>query len=138
MRIDPSGGLPEALAITLIFIGVFALLHVPLTLMVGLHRAKTGIAFFDGGDQALLRRMRAHGNFTENVPIALLAMAAAELAGLPSWALWAGGASLLAGRLLHAWAVVRLGWSLIRAHAMLLTLLPIAGFASWTLWRACA
>ena len=77
--------------VTVLFVGLFALMQVPLTIMVGFRRAQTGIHFFDGGDQALLRRMRAHGNFTETVPIVLLAMAAAEIAAIPHWALWAGG-----------------------------------------------
>src|SRR3569832_1007949 len=75
--------------VTAFFIGVFALIQVPLTVMVGYRRAQTGIQCFDGGDQTLLRRMRAHANYTETVPIVLLAMAAAELSALPHRALWA-------------------------------------------------
>jgi len=56
------------LHITLLFIGVFALIQVPLTVFVGYRRAKTGVQFFDGGDPILLRRMRAHGNYIETVP----------------------------------------------------------------------
>ena len=81
-----------SIPITVLFVGLFALIQVPLTVMVGYRRVQTGIQFFDGGDQTLLRRMRAHGNYTETVPIVLLAMAAAEITGIPSWALWAGGA----------------------------------------------
>jgi hypothetical protein len=60
-----------SIPITALFIGVFVLLQIPLTVMVGYRRARTGIQFFDGGDQTLLRRMRAHGNYTETVPIVL-------------------------------------------------------------------
>lgn len=70
--------------VTVFFVGLFALIQVPLTVMVGFRRAQTGIQFFDGGDQVLLRRMRAHANYTETVPIVLLAMAAAELTALPN------------------------------------------------------
>ncbi|TDM05716.1 MAG: hypothetical protein C4K60_13400 [Ideonella sp. MAG2] len=79
---------------TATFIGIFALLHIPFTVLVGYHRARTGIQFFDGGDDALLRKMRAHGNFTEQVPMALLAMAAAEVTGTAQWVLLLGGGSL--------------------------------------------
>lgn len=127
-----------AIPITLLFVGLFAVMHVPLTMAVGLYRAKTGIVFLDGGNETLLRRMRAQGNFTENVPIALLAMAAAELSGLPAWALWAGGGAVLAGRTLHAAAVIASGPVPMRANGMLLTLIPIAGFGLWTLWRGLA
>ncbi len=97
------------LAVTITFIGIFALIQVPLTVMVGFRRLQTGIQFLDGGDLTLLRRMRAHANFTETVPIVLLAMAAAELSGVPDWALWSGGLSLLIGRLMHAVILVTQG-----------------------------
>jgi uncharacterized protein len=75
-----------------------------------------------------MRRMRAHGNFTETVPITLLAMAAAELAGAPHWLLWVGGAVLLAGRSLQLATLVRTGWGIGRAIGMILTFVPMGGF----------
>jgi len=48
------------------------------------------------------RAVRAHGNFAENVPFALLLMALCEINGLPDWALHVFGVVLLAGRVLHA------------------------------------
>lgn len=121
---------------TTLFIGIFVLLQIPLTVMVGYRRARTGIQFFDGGDQALLRRMRAHGNYTETVPIVLIAMAAAELTGAPAWLLWGGGVSLLVGRVMHAAILVLKGWGLPRAIGMILTFVPMLGFGVWCLSRA--
>lgn len=123
---------------TAIFVGIFALAHIPFTVFVGYHRARTGIQFFDGGDAALLRKMRAHGNFTEQVPIALLAMAAAEATGAPRWALLAGGISLLIGRALHAFVVARSGWGIGRAIGMVLTMLATGWFGGNALYRALA
>ncbi|MFM2118670.1 MAG: hypothetical protein RL722_138 [Pseudomonadota bacterium] len=121
------------LPVTTLFVGLFALLQVPLTVMVGYRRAQTEIAFLDGGDVTLLRRMRAHGNFTETVPIVLLAMAFAEGSGLaPAW-LWAGACCLLAGRLLHAYWTVRHAWGGPRALGMVMTFLPMLGFGGWAL-----
>jgi uncharacterized membrane protein YecN with MAPEG domain len=99
--------------------------------MVGSHRARTGIQFFDGGDASLLRKMRAHGNFTENVPIALLAMAAAELTGAPRWVFLVGGCPLLAGRAVLAYVAARSGWGNGRAVGMVLTLFSIGWLAIW-------
>lgn len=121
--------------VTVFFVGLFALIQVPLTVMVGFRRAQTGIQFFDGGDQVLLRRMRAHANYTETVPIVLLAMAAAELTALPNWALWAGGFSLLVGRAMHAAILVARGWGIPRAIGMILTFLPMAGFGAWAAYN---
>ena len=125
----------NGIPISTLFIGTFAVLQIPLTVMVGYRRARTGIQFFDGGDQTLLRRMRAHGNYTETVPIVLLAMAAAELTGAPAWLLWAGGASLLVGRVMHAAILVLKGWGLPRAIGMILTFVPMLGFGVWCLSR---
>jgi len=86
-----------ALTVAPFFIGLFAVMQVPITVTVGYRRLQTRIAFFDGGDRTLLRRLRAHGNFTETVPSSLLAMTGAELTGAPPWLLWSGGAALLAG-----------------------------------------
>lgn len=122
--------------VTAAFVGLLALLHIPLTVMVGVHRARTGIQFHDGGDAALMRKMRAHGNFTENVPIALLALAACEATGAPRWVLLVGGGALVAGRLLHAFVVARRGWGDGRGYGMILTLFAIGWLGSVALWRA--
>jgi hypothetical protein len=127
-----------SIPITVLFIGLFAVIQVPLTVMVGYRRVQTGIQFFDGGDQTLLRRMRAHGNYTETVPIVLLAMAAAEITGIPGWALWAGGSSLLIGRLMHAAILITKGWGNPRAIGMILTFVPMVSFGVWSIYRGLA
>jgi uncharacterized membrane protein YecN with MAPEG domain len=116
------------LAITPFFIGFFAVMQVPITGMVGYRRFQTRVPFFDGGDQTLMRRMRAHGNFTETVPMGLLAMAAAELTGAPHWLLWSGGVVLVAGRLMHFATLMRSEWGIGRAIGIILTLLSMGGF----------
>jgi len=89
---------------------------VPLTFLVGLRRVQTNIQFLDGGDLTLLRRMRAHANFAETVPIVLIAMAACEMSGLISWALWMGGAKPSHGRLMHAHILITKGWGHTRGN----------------------
>jgi uncharacterized membrane protein YecN with MAPEG domain len=125
-----------ALPITTTFVGLFAILQIPMTVMVGLKRVQTGIQFMDGGNTSLLRRMRAHANYTETVPIVLLAMAASELSGLMPALLWVGGASLLMGRLLHVQTLVTKGWGNGRAAGMILTFLPMLGFGAWDIAAA--
>ncbi len=115
------------------FIGLLVLMQIPLTIFVGYYRAKTGIRFFDGGDQVLLRRMRAHGNFTETVPISLLAMAAAEFSHMPHWILLAGGVCLVLGRLMHAVTLITIAWGMTRALGMVLTMIPMVVFGLWAL-----
>jgi hypothetical protein len=124
-----------ALHVAPLFAGVFALIQVPMTIAVGYRRLRTGIQFLDEGDAVLLRRMRAHGNFTETVPITLIVMAAAEWRGAPVWLLLAGGCSLLCGRAMHYVTLLRSGFGIGRAIGMVLTFLPMTAFALCSLWR---
>ncbi|MGH6931676.1 MAG: MAPEG family protein [Dongiaceae bacterium] len=89
--------------------------------VIGLRRS-AGIGLGDGGNSVLFRRQRAHGNFAEYVPLALLLMALAELQGLPAWKLHAIGLLLVAGRPLHAFGVSREPEVIrLRAIGMILT-----------------
>ena len=69
------------LPITLTIAGAAAILHVWLSLRVSRLRRPLKIGVGDGGNEALLRRMRAHGNFAENMPIFLILLGLLELAG---------------------------------------------------------
>jgi hypothetical protein len=111
--------------ISALTVGILSVLHVVLTLIVGMARARSKVPFGDGGDLMLLRRIRAHANFTECVPIALAAMLTAELVGVAQWSLIAGATSLILGRIWHAQVIVRHGWSNGRGYSMLLTLAAI-------------
>jgi uncharacterized membrane protein YecN with MAPEG domain len=53
------------------------------------------------------RPARAHGNFAEYVPFALLLLALNEINGLPDWALHVLGVTLLVGRVLHATGIAK-------------------------------
>jgi uncharacterized membrane protein YecN with MAPEG domain len=121
--------------ISALFAGLFIVVQIPLTVVVGYRRAKTGIQFFDEGDVTLRRRMRAHANFTETVPIVLIAMLVSEQMGAPAWLLLAGGGLLACGRALHYATLVRSGFGIGRAIGMVLTLVPMAGFGAWLLSR---
>ncbi len=115
----------QAPTYALIFTALLALMSVPMAIAVGLRRAKTGIMMLSGDDEDLLRRIRAHGNFTEYVPMALLALAGAEVAGAPAWLLIGCGAVLIAARLIHYVGVRRNPNGPARIIGTLLTTLTI-------------
>jgi uncharacterized membrane protein YecN with MAPEG domain len=87
---------------TLLFAGACGLLQCVLTGLVVAQRLRSGVDFLAGDDPTLLRRIRAHGNFSETAPMALLLMLLLELKGAPAAGLVTMGAALLAGRVLHA------------------------------------
>lgn len=108
--------------ITLLFAALLALLKLVLLARVSLTRRSRRIGIGSGGDPLLQRRVRAHANFIEQVPMALALMALLELCGLaPAW-LWAMGAALLLGRILHALGLSRsAGYSFGRFAGSLLS-----------------
>lgn len=64
-------------------------------------RSSLNISFGDGGNLALLQKIRQHGNFIEWVPFTLLLMMLAEAQGTASPWLHAAGALLVIGRIAH-------------------------------------
>lgn len=86
----------------MIFASLFALMFVGLSIAVIKKRRALKIATGTGGSQEMEYAIRAHGNFAEYVPLALILLAGAELNNSPAWVVIGIGALLLIGRLLHA------------------------------------
>ena len=79
-----------------------ALLILLLTVQVVRLRRKGGVVLGDNGDRVLAKAIRGHANATEQLPIALILMALAELQGASTALLWPAAASLGLGRIMHA------------------------------------
>jgi len=92
---------PPDISISLALAAVFGFLHVIFTLRVGSYRFRNKISLGDGGDHELRNRVRAHGNFIENVPIALLLILLNDLDGAQDKTLIVMGSILLASRVTH-------------------------------------
>ena len=103
------------IAVTAVFTAVLAVMQIFLAVYVGIFRTKTDILFLDGGNEELLRRIRAHGNFTENVPMALLVMAGAEMSGVSTMIITAVGCVLILARVIHFAAITKTGPEIGRA-----------------------
>jgi hypothetical protein len=118
------------LKITLLFASLHALLMLALAARVVLHRRSAKIGIGDGGDKALARKIRAHANFIEYVPVALILLALLELAGLAALWLWIFGGGLLVARVLHAIGLTRsAGTSFERFNGTLFTWIVLAAMA---------
>jgi uncharacterized protein len=91
---------------TFLFAGLCALLHFFLTIAVIQRRAVTGVDLLDGGDTTLLRRIRAHGNFAETAPMAMLLLALLEVGGLQAKWLVLLGSAFIVARILHAMSLL--------------------------------
>ena len=114
---------PSDISISLALAAVFGLLHVVFTLRVGNYRFKSRISLGDGGDPEMRNRIRAHGNFIENVPIAVLLILLNDLDGAQDNTLILMGSILLISRLTHYLTIAtrKLPW-ILRPLSMLGTL----------------
>lgn len=92
-------------AITAVYAGLFGLVLITLSYFVVRARRDAGVGVGAGGHEALERAIRAHANFTEYVPLALILLLVAELNGANAVWLHANGLALLVARAIHAWGL---------------------------------
>lgn len=95
----------QQILVTPLYASVLALLFIALSLRVIAARRASGVAIGINGNTGLERRARVHANFAEYVPLALVLMLMVEATGYSAWFNHALGASLIAGRILHAFGV---------------------------------
>jgi hypothetical protein len=119
-----------------LYVALGGALLLALTIGVIARRRHQRVGLGDGDDAVLLRRVRAHGNAVESLPIGLLMLVALELCGGTMLLLHLLGSALLLGRVLHAWGLSgSAGVSTGRMYGMLLTMLALAGLSISLLWR---
>lgn len=130
--------------ITGIYVAFATLLVLLLAGRVSMRRGAAKVGLGDGGDADLLRRIRAHANALENLPLALLLLLMLELNQTqPLW-LHVFGCVLIVGRILHAIGLSRsskesvgrfvgtvLTWGVMLVMALLL-------LWQWFAWTATA
>lgn len=123
--------------ITANYAAVLALFFVALSVRTILVRRAAGVGLGDGDDLALMKAIRAHGNFAEYVPITLVLCLSLEITSKESTLLLHScGASLLLGRLLHAIGVSRLSEDFrFRVTGMALTLTALVTAAAGILFK---
>ena len=106
-----------------------ALINVWLSIRIGRLRTAHKISVGDGGNEALGRRMRAHLNFAENVPLVLVLIAALELSGKGGvWLLPVASVFLIA-RILHGLGMDGGAFGVGRLIGTIVTLLTQVGLA---------
>ena len=123
--------------ITAAYAGLLGLVFLGLTVRVVRRRGAVKAALGDGGDVVLERRIRAHGNFAEFVPLVLVLMTLLELQSVSGWILHLVGACLLVGRVIHGLNISREDEVLAgRAAGMALTLTALGVASIAALLRA--
>jgi uncharacterized membrane protein YecN with MAPEG domain len=110
MTLLPSTFGPIALHTTLCLTAAAAVINFWLSMRIGKIRMAHKVFIGDGGDDLLIRRMRAQANFIEQTPITLILFALVELAGVgatgwTNWGLPILGALFMLGRVAHGFGM---------------------------------
>jgi uncharacterized protein len=125
------------LPITALFAGLLVPLYITLAARVIFARRSEKVGIGDGGKAMLLRRMRAHANFAEYTPYALVLMGLAEGLQTPQWLLYACGALLVVGRCVHAYGISQQPEPMnLRVAGMACTLTLLGVLAVACIWGA--
>jgi len=112
--------------ITGLYVALGVLLVLILAIRVVLRRWTLRVAVGDGDDRELRKRIRAHGNAIEYLPIGLLALLLLDLDGTTPPVLHACGIALIVARVVHALGLSRTdGTSPERSVGIALTLLTL-------------
>jgi uncharacterized protein len=120
-----------SLTVTSLIAGCMALIVIPLSLQVSIRRAATNTTFGDGNDSTLRRRIRAHGNFSEYVALALVVLGLVEWNGAPTSVVWSLGIALLVSRVLHLVGMLYVEGPALRAPGMILQHLAFGVSGVW-------
>src|SRR3954471_3647869 len=121
------------LPITLTLAGACALLLVWLAARVSRGRRQFKVGLGDGGNEALLRRIRARGNYAKNLPIFLIRIGLVELAGGDRRILWAAGIFFILARIVHAFGMDKAERLRLRIIGLAASTLVILALALWAL-----
>ena len=123
-----------SLPVTLTIAAGAALVNIWLMIRCGQARTKGGVSIGDGGDEFLIRRMRAHANFVESAPFVLVLLAALEATGGTNNWLWGLGIFYIVGRLAHGLGMDGGTFGKGRMVGTLITFITLIGLAGWALW----
>jgi hypothetical protein len=121
------------LVTTLIIAVALAVVNLWLSIRTGQARQAAKVSIGDGDNPLLIARMRAHANFIEYVPMALILMALIESGGGSGQLLWLLGIALVVGRLLHPFGMERPSPNPFRIIGILLTYLVTIALIVWAI-----
>ena len=119
--------------------GILGIVFVMLSFRVISLRRREQVALGSGGYPALERSIRAHANFSEYTPMALLLLLIGELQAVEPFALTICAVTLVLGRIIHAIGISRVDENLMfRVTGMILTFVSILGSIMSVLLSAAA
>jgi len=127
-----------SLQIVALYAGINLLLLPLLMYRVGQVRISEKVSLGDGNNPRLLARIRAHANFAETTPFALLGLfVISGFSGTPAWLLHLLGGGFTFGRLAHAHGMAQdKSAGMGRTVGALLSLLTFVAMGGYLLFKA--
>jgi uncharacterized membrane protein YecN with MAPEG domain len=119
--------------ITLLTGGALVAVNFWLGARISAYRRDFKVSVGDGGNESLLRRMRAQANFIENAPFFLILLASLELSGAYRWGLVALSVIFVLARISHGIGMDAPELRRWRAIGMISTALALAAIAIWAI-----
>ena len=119
------------LTTTLCAAAAAAILNIWLGIRIGQLRTALKISIGDGGNEQVIRRMRAQSNFIENAPLVLVLIGAIELARPGNTILAAVAAVFIVGRVLHGLGMDGGSFAIGQMIGTLSSLLIQLGLSVW-------
>ena len=117
--------------VSLVLAGLCALLHLWLAVRVGQVRRAEKVFVGDGGNDRVIRRVRAHANFAENAWLVLALVLVIEISlGTSAW-LWATAALFVIARIGHGLGMD--GWRLGRGGGTGITFVLEIALGLWAI-----
>lgn len=117
------------LPVTLSAAAAAAIIAFWLMIRVGQVRGSEKVSIGDGGNEKVIRRMRAHANFVESAPFVLILVAAIEMTGKGApWLAYVAGIYML-GRVAHGIGMDGAAFKQGRAIGTIITVLTLLGLA---------
>lgn len=120
--------------ISILYVSVLGLLYVAMSLQVAGMRFRARLAFGDGGNPQMIKIVRAHGNFGEYVPFALLLLFLLDYERHIFWIIHTLGILLVAARICHLIGIQK-GILRLRMAGMIMTMAMMVISSLLLLWH---
>lgn len=131
-----EGTIRMNLPLTLTMAAAAGLINLWLALRIGQVRTSQKVSVGDGGNEFVIRRMRAQANFVEYTPFVLVLIGALECSGYAATWLWVVGIVYMIGRLAHGLGMDGGAFGIGRMIGTLTSMLTLLGLSGYAIYVA--
>lgn len=124
------------LPLTLTMAAAAGLINLWLAIRIGQVRRSQNVSVGDGGNEFVIRRMRAQANFVEFTPFVLILIGALECSGYAATWLWVVGVVYMIGRLAHGLGMDGGAFGIGRMIGTLTSMLTLLGLSGYAIYVA--